>query len=158
MGALSKLDELLLNRQVRTCSLAVPGTTRNNNSENLEPLGIVPLAIHVPKWCSLASGSLNGSEQKETHHMVSRVQQDTPYCSHGASPGKQKKERSTIQPEFRTEITPETIEANQILLALHELAMNSTSANFNNNINRIAKLLKSLTTTMRIFYGKSNKI
>ena len=35
--ALSKLDEFLLNSQVRTCSVAVPGTSRNNNSENREP-------------------------------------------------------------------------------------------------------------------------
>ena len=38
-GALSKLDELLLNPQVRTCSVAVPGTSRNNNSENRENTG-----------------------------------------------------------------------------------------------------------------------
>ena len=36
LGALSKLDEFLLNLQVRTCSVAVPGTSRNNNSENWE--------------------------------------------------------------------------------------------------------------------------
>ena len=36
LGALSKLDEFLLNAQVRTCSVAVPGTSRNNNSENRE--------------------------------------------------------------------------------------------------------------------------
>ena len=34
LGALSKLDELLLNPQVRTCSVAVPGTMVNQNSEN----------------------------------------------------------------------------------------------------------------------------
>ena len=39
LGALSKLDELLLNPQVRTCSVAVPGTSRNNNSENRETTG-----------------------------------------------------------------------------------------------------------------------
>ena len=39
LGALSKLDELLLNPQVRTCSVAVPGTSRNNNSENRETNG-----------------------------------------------------------------------------------------------------------------------
>ena len=36
LGALSKLDEFLTNPQVRTCSVAVPGTSRNNNSENRE--------------------------------------------------------------------------------------------------------------------------
>ena len=34
LGALSKLDEFLLNPQVRTCSVAVPGTSRSSNLEN----------------------------------------------------------------------------------------------------------------------------
>ena len=39
LGALSKLDEFLLNPQVRTCSMAVPGTSRNANLENRETTG-----------------------------------------------------------------------------------------------------------------------
>ena len=39
LGALSKLDEFLLNPQVRTCSVAVPGTSRNSNLENRETTG-----------------------------------------------------------------------------------------------------------------------
>ena len=34
LGGLSKLHEFFLNPQVRTCSVAVPETSRNNNSEN----------------------------------------------------------------------------------------------------------------------------
>ena len=34
LGALSKLDEFLLNLQVRTCSVAAPGTSRSSNLEN----------------------------------------------------------------------------------------------------------------------------
>ena len=34
LGALSKLDEFFLNPQVRTCSVAVPGTSRSSNLEN----------------------------------------------------------------------------------------------------------------------------
>ena len=34
LGALSKLDEFLLNPQIRTCSIAVPGTSRSSNLEN----------------------------------------------------------------------------------------------------------------------------
>ena len=34
LRALSKLDEFLLNPQVRTCSVAVPGTSRSNNIES----------------------------------------------------------------------------------------------------------------------------
>ena len=37
LGALSKLDELLLNPQIRTHSGTVPGTFRNTNVENQEP-------------------------------------------------------------------------------------------------------------------------
>ena len=39
LGALSKPDEFLLNPQVRTCSVAVPGTSGSNNSENRETTG-----------------------------------------------------------------------------------------------------------------------
>ena len=37
LGALSELDEFLLNPQVRTRSETVPGTFRNTNVENQEP-------------------------------------------------------------------------------------------------------------------------
>ena len=50
LGALSKLDEFLLNPQVRTCSVAVPGTSRISSSENRETLGIVPWTIPIQKW------------------------------------------------------------------------------------------------------------
>ena len=43
------------------------------------------------------------------------------------------------------------------MLAPQQLATNSNSANFNNNISRISKLPKSLTTTMPTFDGKSEK-
>ena len=39
LGALSKLDEFLLNPQVWTCSVAVQGTSVNANSENRETHG-----------------------------------------------------------------------------------------------------------------------
>ena len=42
LGALSKLDEFVLNPQVRTCSVAVPGTSRNNDLENRETNGDRP--------------------------------------------------------------------------------------------------------------------
>ena len=39
LGALSKLDDFLLNPQIPTCSVAVPGTSRNSDSVNREPTG-----------------------------------------------------------------------------------------------------------------------
>ena len=91
------------------------------------------------------------------HDMVTGVLEKVMYCSPSTSSGKQKKNRSTGQPHFRSENTPATIEADQILLALQQLANNINSANFHNNINRISKLPKSLTTTMPTFDGKSEK-
>ena len=90
--------------------------------------------------------------------MMTATQEEIPFCSPTTSSGKQKKARSTSQPQFCSENTPATIEADQILLALQQLATNSNSANFNNNISRIWKLPKSLTMTMPTFDGKSKKI
>ena len=39
LGSLSTLDEFLLNPQVRTCSVAIPGLSRNDDSESREPTG-----------------------------------------------------------------------------------------------------------------------
>ena len=89
--------------------------------------------------------------------MVTRVHEEVNYCSPTTSSGKQKKIRSTSQPQFRSENTPAMIEADQILLALQQLANNNNSADFHNNINRISKLPKSLTTTMPTFDGKPEK-
>ena len=85
------------------------------------------------------------------------IHEEVTYCSPSTSSGKYKKNRSTSQPQFCSENTPVTIEADQILLALQQLANNNNSANFHNNINRISKLPKSLITTMPTFDGKTEK-
>ena len=173
MGALSKLDEFLLDPQVRTCSVTVPGTSRNGNSENRETTGDRSSDNPCPKARSFSrhSGQINSPEAENNPHMVTGVTEETrqyphmmtatqveiPYCSPSTSSGKQKKVRSTSQPQLRSEITRATIEADQILLALQQLATNSNSANYNNNISIISKLPKSLTTTMPTFDGKSKK-
>ena len=70
LGALFKLDEFLLNPQARTCSVAVPGTSRNNNSENREPTGDRSLDGPCPEvvFSACHTSNLNDSEQEETHH------------------------------------------------------------------------------------------
>ena len=88
---------------------------------------------------------------------MSGVHEEVTYCPPSTSSGKQKKNRSTSQPQFRSENTPATIEADQFLSALQQLAKNNNSANFHNNISRISKLPKSLTTTMPTFDGKTEK-
>ena len=83
LGALSKLDEFLLRPQVRTCSVAVPGTSRNSGSENREPTGDSSLGDPCPEavFSTYHSSNLNDSEQEETHHMVTWVQEKIPYQS-----------------------------------------------------------------------------
>ena len=159
LGALSKLDEFLLNPKVRTCSVADPGTSRKNNSENREITGDRSSEDPRPGWgyFSHHSGHLNSPEAENYPHTVTETQEEIPYSSPSTSSGEQKKERSTSQPRFRSENTPVTIEADQILLALQQLATNSNSANFNNTISRISKLPNSLTMTMPTFDGKSEK-
>ena len=70
LGALSKLDEFLLNPQVHTCSVADPGTSRNNDSENREATGDRSLGDRCPEavFSACHSNNLNDSEQEETHH------------------------------------------------------------------------------------------
>ena len=70
LGALSELDEFLLNPQVQTCSVAVPGTSRNINSENREPTGDRSLNDRCPEvvFSACHTSNLNDSEQEETHH------------------------------------------------------------------------------------------
>ena len=181
MGALSKLDEFFLNPQVRTCYVAVQGSSRNVNSENREIHGDPSSDDPYPEvgYFPHHSGQLKSLETETISHMVTETyphmvtggpedirhsphtmaatQEEFPYCSPTTSSGKQKKARSTSQPHFRSEIAPATIEADQILLALQQLATNSNSANFKNYISPVSKLPKSLTTTMPTFDGKSEK-
>ena len=173
LGALFKIDEFLLKPQFRTSSVAVPRTSRNNDPENREPTGDRSLTDPCPEvvCSSHPSGHLKSSEVEDYPHMVTGVpkairncphmatviQEEIPYCSPGTSSAKQKKMRSTSQPQYRSEKTPATIEADHSLLALQHLATNSNSANFNDNIKRISKMPKSLTTTVPTFDGKSEK-
>ena len=70
LGALSKLDEFLLRPHARTCFVTVPGTSRNNNSENLEPTGDHSLDDTCPEvvFTACLASNLKDPEQKETHH------------------------------------------------------------------------------------------
>ena len=73
LGALSKLDERLLNPQARTCSVALPGTSRNNNSENRETNGDRSSDDPYPEvgYFSHHSGQLDSPETKNHPHNVS---------------------------------------------------------------------------------------
>ena len=172
----SRTESRILNSQVWTCSVAVPGTSRSSNLENQgtdedrssddpgpevefpSPRSGAEAVPHImtgatdPHMMTGVTG-----ETRQHPHMTMETQEEIPYCSTSTTSGKQKKARSTSQPQFRSENTPATLEADQILLALQQLATNSNSTNSNNNISRISKLPKSLTTTMPTFDAKSKK-
>ena len=138
MGALSKLDEFLANPQVRTCSVAVPGTSRKNTSENRQTTGDCSSDDPCPelRYSSDHSGHMNNpetenyphmvtvatGENRQYPHMTTEIQKEITCGYPGTSSGKQKKAHSTSQSHFRSDNTPTTIEADQILLALQQLA------------------------------------
>ena len=158
LSALCQLDKFFLNPQVRACSIAVPGNSTNNNSENrasTENRSLNDPCLEVVFSASHTS-NLNDSEQEQTHDMMTAVQEGSILLPWNSS-AKQLRTRSTNQPQLRIENTLATIEAYQVLLALTQLAANSTSTNFNNNINTISKLPESLTKTILTLNGKSEK-
>ena len=71
LGALSKLDEFLLNPQVRTCSV-VQGASRNANSENRETHGDLSLNDPYPEvgYFPHHSGQPNSPETGTNPQMV----------------------------------------------------------------------------------------
>ena len=171
LGALSKLDGFLLNQQIRTHSETVPETIRNTNVDNQGTNEDDSQSDPDPEAGLFRSQTTQNSDPEvgpymvtgvqeeicQYSHMTTEIQEEIPYCSPNLSSGKQKKASSTSQPQFRSENTPATIEVDQILLAFQQRATNSNSAKFNNDIPRISKLPKCLTTTMPTFDGKSVK-
>ena len=71
LGALSRLDEFLLNPQVRTCSVAVQGTSRDANSGNREIHGDHSSNDPYPEvgYFPHHSGQLNSPETEANSHL-----------------------------------------------------------------------------------------
>ena len=82
LGALSKLDEFLLNPQVRTCSVAVQGTSGNASSENRETHGDRSSNDPYPEvgYFSHHSGQLNSPETETNSHLVTETYPHTDWC------------------------------------------------------------------------------
>ena len=167
LGALARLDDFLMNPLLQGHSGTTPVTSRNvfsinqgtiedDSQSNPHPEAGLILKL-AERIATTWRREFRERESTQAHDMVTGVHEEVMYCSPSTSSGKQKKNSSTSQPQFRSENTPATIEADQILLALEQLANNNNSASFHNNINKISKLPKSLTTTMPTFDRKSEK-
>ena len=74
LDALSKLDEYLLNPQIRTISGTVPGTFRNANVENQEPNADRSQNDPHPEveFFACRASNLTDSDPDETSHIVQR--------------------------------------------------------------------------------------
>ena len=80
LGALSKLDEILLNPQIRTFSGIAPGTFRNADVENQEPSGDRSQNGPHPEveLSACRASILTDSDADDTSHMVTRVEMEIP--------------------------------------------------------------------------------
>ena len=179
LGALARLDDFLMSPLLQGHSGITPETSRNvfsinqGTHEDDSQSGLHPKAGLLTSGRKARHDMAMGAQRENAYgqdvvtgvteqirnrqDMLTGVQEEVTHCSPSTSSGKQKKNRSTNQLQFRSENTPATIEADQILLALQQLANNNNSANVHNNINKISKLPKSLMTTMPTFDGKSEK-
>ena len=161
LGTLARLDDFLMNPLSQGHSETAPDISRNvfsisqGTNEDDTQSNPLPEAGLFNSQVTQNSGPLYGhdmvtgvqregvgghdmitraTEQTRNRHDMTGVQEEVTYCSPSTSSGEQKKNRFTSQPQFRSENTPATNEADQILLALQHLANNNHSANFDNNL------------------------
>ena len=157
LGALAGPDDCLVNPLIQGHSGTAPETSQNAFSTSQGTNQDDSQSDRHTEAGIFHNQTARNFGPEGGHDMVTGVHEEVFYCSPNTSSGKQIKNRSTKQPQFRSENTPATIEADQILLALQQLADNNSSSKFHKNFNRNSKLPKSLTTTMPSFNGKSEK-
>ena len=126
LGALARLDDFLMNPLLQGHSGITPETSRNvlsinqgtneDNSQSDPHPELGPLTSGPEERRDMVTGVQRQSLCERD--MLTEAHEEVMYCPPNTSSGKQKKNRSTSQPQFRSENTPATIEADQILLAL----------------------------------------
>ena len=124
LGALARLDDFLMNRLIQTETSRNAMSTSQGTNEDDSQNDPQPEAGVFHNQMTQNFGPEDG------HDMVTDVHEEVTYCSTSTSSPKQKKNRSTSQPQFHSENTPATIEADQTLLALQQLAKKQQFCNF----------------------------
>ena len=122
LGALARLDDSLTKPLIQGHSGATPERSRNVFTINQGTNEDASQGNAHPEAGLFNNQTTQNSGQEDRHDMVTGVHEEVTYCSPSTFSGKQKKNRSTFQPQFRRENTPVTIGADQILLALQHLA------------------------------------
>ena len=157
LGARAGLDDFFMNPLVQGHSGTTPETSQNALSTSQGTNEDDSQSDPHPEAGIFHNQMTHNARPKDNHDMVTGFREEVTYCSPSTSSGKQKKNRSTSQPQFLSENILATIESGQILLALQQLANNNNFVNSHSKINNISKLPKSLTTTMPTFDGKFEK-
>ena len=152
LGALSRLDDFPMNPLIQGYSGTAPETSPNAYGTNKKLMRTTPRVILILKQASIRATLQTALAQKMALTWWQEFKRKSLLPKYIFR--KAEKNRSTNQPQFSTENTTATIEADQNLLALQQLASNNNSANFH-KISRISKLVNSLLTTMPTFDGKS---
>ena len=157
LGAIARVEDFLMKLLIQAHPGIASETSRNALSTSQRTNDNDSQSDPHPEAGIFHNQTTQNSGPEDGHDMVTGVHEEVTYCSPNTYSRKQKKNSSTSQPQVRSQNTPATIEADQILLVLQHLASNNNSANFDNNIKKLSKLPKSFTTTMPTFDGKIEK-
>ena len=84
----------------------VTGATETNRNRHDMATGVRREKVYGNKILTEATQQIGNC------HDMTGIHEEVTYCSPSTSSGKQKKNRSTSRPQFRSENTPATIEAN----------------------------------------------
>ena len=137
------MDKNFLNPHIQTFSGVVPEISRKTEVEKQEPAGDCSQndpTTEVESYLNQLRNSFD-SHLDESSHIVRTVEEEIPYCSPETSSGKQKKERSASQKQFRLmntrwkQETPETVGPSTV-------GGQQKIRQFNSTINRISRLPK----------------
>ena len=118
LGALARLDKFFMNPLLQGHSGATPETSRNVFSRSQGTKEDDSQSNPFPDAGIFHNQMTQNSGPEVGHDIMTGVHEEVTYCSLSTSSGKQKKNRFTSQPQFRSQISPATIEADQIFLAL----------------------------------------
>ena len=135
LGALPKLEDFFLTVSLGTC----PGVIPESKWRRQETVENRSQKTALPGMNACLSQSSQEISPEEKYYMVTAVHEEFLCCSSGVSSSKQKKTRSTMQPQFHSENTPATIEADQACWPYNNWRATSNSENFNNNFHRASK-------------------
>ena len=138
LGALARLNDFLMNPLFQGHFGTAPESSRNvfsisqgakefDSQSNRHPEAGI-FNNHTTQNPGPEDGHdmvTGATERIRSRHDITGVHGEVTYCSASTSSGKQKKHRSTRQPQFCSENTFATIEADQILLAFQQLANNN---------------------------------